>query len=70
MILYRHGTIPKKPHPPAGSSLRAGFRLSDYKSRSNRRYHRLACFWRSVSESAIMAMNSLFVGLPLMFETV
>ncbi len=32
--------------------------------------YRLACFWRRVRESAIMAMNSEFVGLPLMFETV
>ena len=30
----------------------------------------LACFWRRVRESAIMAMNSEFVGFPLMFETV
>ena len=33
-------------------------------------FHRLACFWRRVRESAIMAMNSLFVGLPLIFDTV
>ena len=33
-------------------------------------FQRLACFWRSVSESAIMAMNSLLVGFPLMFDTV
>lgn len=33
-------------------------------------FHRLACFWRRVRESAIMAMNSELVGLPLMFDTV
>ena len=31
---------------------------------------RRACFWRRVRLSAIMAMNSEFVGLPLMFDTV
>ena len=30
----------------------------------------LACFCRRLRQSAIMAMNSEFVGLPLMFETV
>ena len=30
----------------------------------------LACFCRRLRQSAIMAMNSEFVGLPLMFEPV
>lgn len=33
------------------------------------RQHAL-CFCRRLRQSAIMAMNSEFVGLPLMFETV
>ena len=32
--------------------------------------HRTACFCLRLRQSAIMAMNSEFVGLPLMFDTV
>ncbi len=30
----------------------------------------MPCFWRRERQSAIMAMNSELVGLPLMFDTV
>ncbi len=32
--------------------------------------HRTPCFWRRLRQSAIMAMNSEFVGLPFIFDTV
>ena len=32
--------------------------------------YRVACFRRRLRQSAIMAMNSLLVGLPLIFDTV
>lgn len=32
--------------------------------------HRTPCFCLRLRQSAIIAINSLFVGLPLMFDTV
>ncbi len=55
--------FPRKPYPVACPT-------PGRRGRRPLRNHRLACFWRRVKLSAIMAMNSLFVGLPLIFDTV
>ena len=40
------------------------------KTLSRLRFHRTPCFCRRLRQSAIMAMNSEFVGLPFIFDTV